>query len=345
VGADGHGESTANAYVYVKGVSGWPSSPTVSLHDPSGVASSDFGRSVSVAGNTIAVGSDFGLGGGGGVTYLYVRGATGWPSIPTVTLNDPGATNDDLFGHSVALSDTALVVGAPGTDSGAGTEYVYVESGGAWPTTPTVISPNPAPTVSSGYGSSVAISGNRVAVGADGAVAIEYKSPSGNPTNIQRILFDPSGIAAGAGDQFGNTVAITGTTVVVGTEASVAYLYVKGASSWPTSPTTTLPDPPGGFPQDNFGISMAASPSAIVIGDNASGPNGGGQAYVYTAIDGTWLSEPTATLSDPVSGSAGLADEFGKAVAVAGTTVLVGAPGTSSDTGHVGTGVAYLYAG
>jgi hypothetical protein len=45
-----------------------------------------------------------------------------------------------------------------------------------------------------------------------------------------------------------------------------------------------------------------------------------------------------------VSGSTGLADEFGKSVAVAGTTAVVGAPGTSSDNGNLATGVEDVFA-
>jgi hypothetical protein len=343
VGADGNSESTPDVYVYVKGASGFRSSPTVTLPDPSGNAFSDFGGSVAVSGDTIVVGSDYGTSGeSGGLAYIYVKGATGWPTTPTATLHDPGTGSGDMFGHAVAVSGTNVVVGAPGTD-GTGTEYIYAQGGGVWPTTPTVISPNPDPAVSNSYGLSVAASGRHVVVGAWGLAAIESVGPGGRPANINRVLLDPAGASSGESDAFGYAVGISGTTTVVTTNASVAYVYQKGTTAWPTTPTTTLPDPPGGFSQDNFGISVSVSPVAIVIGDNDSGANGGGQAYIYTSIDGTWLSEPTATLSDPGSGSTAFADEFGKSVSVNGTTAVVGAPGTYSDIGNVATGATYLY--
>jgi hypothetical protein len=345
VGANGNnGDGAADAYIYAKGVSGFSEKPTATLAEPFGNSGSDFGRTVAVAGNTVAVGSPYPFGGSGGLVYLYVKGPAGWPTTPTVTLTDPG-TGSDEFGWSVAVAGNTLVVGAPATDGGAGTEYIYQRTGGIWPTTPTVISPNPDPSVSDAYGSSVGVSGSKVVVGAEGLAAIEHVPASGFPTTINRILLDPAGATAGESDFFGNTVAITGNTVVVGTQtqgASVAYIYQRGTTKWPTSPTVTLPDPPGGFPQDNFGISISASPGAIVIGDNDSGATGDGQAFIYTAIDGTWLSEPTATLDTP-DPSPTASDQFGQSVAVAAGTVVVGAPGISSDSGAIAAGVAYLF--
>jgi len=52
------------------------------------------------------------------------------------------------------------------------------------------------------------------------------------------------------------------------------------------------------------------------------------------------LTEPTATIDDPAADNA---DQFGQSVAVGATTVVVGAPGTSSDVGTIATGVAYLF--
>jgi hypothetical protein len=341
VGADRNKEGLGKAYIYLRGPSGFRSAPAATLSDPAASSMSCFACSVAASGDTVAVGSPYEFGNGGGDVYLYVRGTSGWPATPTVKLVDPGTGSGDSFGYSVAMSGNLLVIGAPGTDSNAGTEYIYVRTaGGSWPATPTVISPNPAPTVSSDYGQSVSASGTSVAVGATGAAAIEHVGPGGFPTNITRILFDPAGVSSGASDFYGERVAISGNNVVVGTDVSTAYIYVKGTSGWPTKPTVTLPDPPGGFPQDNFGIGIAAAPGVIVVTSNDSGASGGGQAYIYGQLDGSWLSEPVATIDDP-AGSYN--DQFGQSVAVAGTTVVVGAPGTSSDSAVPATGVADLF--
>ena len=73
-----------------------------------------------------------------------------------------------IFGYSVAISGTRVVVGANGDDTGAsdaGSAYVYDLSGGT-PTVPVATLNNPGPAASDYFGNSVAISGTRVVVGA-----------------------------------------------------------------------------------------------------------------------------------------------------------------------------------
>jgi hypothetical protein len=63
-----------------------------------------------------------------GAAYVYMEGAHGWPTVPTVTLDDPAVpTGGYDFGTSVALSGTTMVVGADGTDSLAGATYIFVK--------------------------------------------------------------------------------------------------------------------------------------------------------------------------------------------------------------------------
>jgi hypothetical protein len=173
-----------------------------------------FGASVAVSGKTIVVGA-YGGPAGAGVAYVYEKGAPGWPASPTATLTDPDATSGDLFGYSVAVSGSAIVIGAPGTNSNAGSEYIYIASSSVWPSTPTVIAPNPAPSLCDGFGVSVAISGSNVVVGAAGS------------TEPVATLTDPGGDLA---DEFGRAVAVSNGAVIVGapgtaTGEGAAYMY------------------------------------------------------------------------------------------------------------------------
>ena len=101
VGADdtGANSSAGAAYIYEKGASGWPTTPTVTLTDPAATAGDEFGFSVAVAvtGTTVIVGAPL-TSSSEGAAYIYVKGASGWPTTPTVTLTDPAATADDNFG-------------------------------------------------------------------------------------------------------------------------------------------------------------------------------------------------------------------------------------------------------
>lgn len=57
---------------------------------------------------------------------------------------------------------------------------------------------------------------------------------------------------------------MSGNTAIVGaygtnSGAGKAYIYVKGTSGWPTTPTTTLSDP-AAAEDDQFGASVACCP-------------------------------------------------------------------------------------
>ena len=323
-------------YVYQHKLSGWSTTPRTTLHDPQHVAYDGFGWGVSASGTTLVVGAANGGASGGGVVYVYNKTAAGWPTLPTATIQDPNATSGDQFGWSVGVSPNAIVVGSPGSID-AGTEYIYLASGGVWPTTPSVISPNPAPSICTGYGGSVAISGWTAAIGCPGTTTssslafIEHITPSGYGTGIVRTLQDPG---ATAGDSFGQAVAVSGPNVVVGTLAFTGphdvYVYTKGASGWPSTPTTTIPDP-GGSSQDNFGATVSISGAVIAVGDNATGV-----AYLYGTLDGAWLPAPEATVTDPNNDPE--FDSFGQDVSVSGSSLIVGAPDTNT-----GAGAAYLF--
>jgi hypothetical protein len=75
---------------------------------------------------------------------------------------------------------------------------------------------------------------------------------------------------------------------------------------------------------DAFGISVAASEDAIVVGADMDDDQGqdSGSAYVFVRNGSDWYEEAKLLASD---GQAG--DQFGASVAVSGDIVVVGAPG------------------
>ena len=230
--------------------------PTATLSDPEATPGDLFGLSagVSVSGTTVVIGAP-GANSVGAV-YIYVKGRTGWSTTPTTTLSDPAATEGDEFGVAVAVSRwSALtaVVGAIGTNSDAGAAYIYVKGASGWSTTPTTTLSDPAATAGDEFGESVAVAGRTAVVGAigtnasTGAAYVYVNQASDWPSTPTETMSDP---AATAGDYFGYSVAVAkgGPTVVVGapftdSNTGAAYIYVNGASGWPTAPTTTLSDP------------------------------------------------------------------------------------------------------
>src|SRR5262249_43550973 len=146
------------------------------------------------------------------------KGVAGWPTTPTATLTDPAAHVNDRFGLSVAVAGTIATVDAGGTDGGNcfPTVYIYAQSIAGWPTTPTSSLTDPRDSCVDSFGVSMALSRSTLVVGtqeAAGAAFIYRKSPTGLPTTPIATLVDPAPTGA---DFFGQSVALSGTTAVVG---------------------------------------------------------------------------------------------------------------------------------
>jgi hypothetical protein len=214
IGAPGTNGSAGAAYIYVKGGTGWPASPTATLQDPAASAHDSFGNSIAVWGDTVIVGAPF-TRKYVGAAYIYVLGAAGWPTTPTVTLQDPAAnTYDARFGWSVAVSVNTAVVGAIGSKEmgigpSSGAAWTYPKGAAGWPTSPTA---NLYPVSQSGavFGYSLAMSATTVMVGEPGTllpvVWIYHKGGSGWHTSPNVL---------------GRSVAISGTTAIVGLYGSI----------------------------------------------------------------------------------------------------------------------------
>ena len=145
-----------------------------------------FGDSVALSGNTLAVGAtaeDSDATGvstttpitanngasNSGAVYVFTRDARGtWTQQAYIKASNTGA--DDLFGGSVALSGDTLAVGAQSEDSAfqnSGAVYVFTRSVTTWTQQgPPLKASNPG--LRDSFGSSVALSGDTLVVGAIG---------------------------------------------------------------------------------------------------------------------------------------------------------------------------------
>lgn len=341
-----------SAYVYDL-TSASPTVPVFTLNNPGPAANDRFGRSVAISGTRVVVGAYWDSTGAAsaGSTYVYDL-SSGTPTVPVTTLNNPSPAASDQFGKSVAISGTRIVIGADFDDTGAtdaGSAYVYDLSSGT-PTVPIATLNNPSPGVNDYFGTSVAISGTRVVVGAsqddtgasDAGSAYVYDLNSGAPTMPVATLNNPS---PASGDWFGRSVAISSTRVVVSayfddtgaTDAGTAYVYDL-SSGTPTVPAATLnnPSPAAG---DYFGFLVAISGTRVVVGAYRvdSGATDAGTAYVYDLISPT-PTVPVATLNNPTPGTN---DQFGYSVALDGSTIVIGAP--LDDTVAYDKGYAYVF--
>jgi hypothetical protein len=326
IGAPGSNVGGGEAYVFVRSGSTWSEQAT--LADPAGISADDFGNSVAISGSTAVIGAPDSIS-TVGEAYVFVRSGTTWSQQAALT--DPGATVGDQFGQSVAITGSTTVIGAPG-GSGAGVAYVFVRSGTAWAQQTELTAADAAS--GDDFGSSVAISGSTALVGNPfhnsntGTASVFVRS--GTSWSQQTELTDPG---ATANDQFGHSVAITGSTAVVGTPGGagtgVAYVFVRSGTSWSQQAELTAV---GGAAGDKFGSSVTVSGTTAVVGADA-GNAGTGAAYTFVRAGTAWTQQAELTAS---GGAAG--DDFGHSVAIAGSTIVAGADGTSSSAG-----AAYLF--
>lgn len=299
----------------------------------------------------------------------------GIPLVPDLLLPSmaPDQLEFDHFGWSVDLYGDTLVVGAPHHDGGmtlpiaglppdlgfdSGAVYVFVRGlGGAWTQQAKLTSPLlttvPRAAEAENFGSSVALSGDTLAIGAEGntfpvppALLTDLYAGGGYGSVGGVYIFTRTGstwaqqgaLLRGAQvsnqDHFGGSVDLDGDTLVVGARFGGAlpftlrightYVFERAAGVW----TQTARLAASSFSDfDHFGNSVSISGATIVIG--APGTNGipagsipdAGAAYVFDKVGALWIQ--TAVL---MSAAATSQDYFGWAVSVDQDSIAVGAP-------------------
>ena len=167
-------------------------------------------------------------------------------------------------------------------------------------------------------------------------------SPQGTPLEpLEQIqkLTSSDGLAD---DRFGTSVAIFGTSAIIGVPGDSvagnpgqgsAYIFEHDGNAWVQQAKLTAED---GFTQDAFGTSVGIYGDTAIVGartdDVVFANDNQGSAHVFTRVAGVWVHQAKLTSSDGTSG-----DEFGGAVAIFGSTVVIGAPSAEVQ------GAAYVY--
>ncbi len=304
-----------------------------------------FGGSVAISSDRMVVGAqiDETNGVNSGSAYVYERSSGEWMETAKLLASD--GAEGDFFGLPVALSGDRIAVGASGKGSekglGVGAAYIFDLAGGEWKETKLVASDGAAFDL---FGQSVALSGDRLVVGAvrndengtdSGAVYVFELQGDQWVETAKLLASDGSG-----GDWFGNSVALSGDRLVVGAPKAAgllgaAYVFDFDGAKWVE--TAKLLASKGEF-NDNFGGSVALSGDRVVagapVGDNDAGVDTG-VAFVFQ-WDGAQWSETRLVPSD-----GGAIDQFGSSVAAYGDRVVVGA--FLHDGGGKDAGAAYVY--
>ena len=292
--SNSNGTGAGAVYVFTRSVSTWTQQAKLLASDAAGTAQANdnFGISVAIDGDTIAVGA---VGAESkGAAYIYTRSGTSWTEQAKLLPSD--LLGSDNFGCSVSISGDTAVVGSKWQDTGgsnAGAAYTFVRSGVTW----TQQSKIQASDKEAGdqFGYSVAIDGDTVVVGApyedtvasDAGAAYIFIRSGTTWTEQAKIQDDIPTL----GDRFGWSVAISGDTVVVGnylddTDALAnngsACIFTRSGSTWSQRATLLASDKES---YDQFGTSVAIDVDTAIIGapNEDTGGSNAGAAYIFQA--------------------------------------------------------------
>jgi hypothetical protein len=246
-----------------------------------------FGCSVSIKGNHAIVGA-YDDNGNKGEAYIYYKdhpAADGWGNVALLT--DAGGAAGDLFGYSVCISDNYAIVGAPNADGTEGLALIYTKiTDTNWgPGVPTEIKKG-TPIAGDAFGRSVAVTDSYAAAGASGKqYAYAFRRSGSSWIQEAELIANP---ASQAGDNFGWSIALSGTQVIVGaygddSNRGSAFGFIRSKDgTWgytynnPLAAETRAAD-------ENFGYSVAVCGRYAVVGaykDSTVFANGG-SAHIF----------------------------------------------------------------
>ena len=254
----------------------------IQAFDPPGTSDAQFndqfGYSVAVSDTRIVVSAPYEDTTASQAGSAYIFDIDG-NQIAKIQASDAQAS--DYFGWSVAVSDTRIVVGAYGRSSYAGAAYIFDLNGNQ-------LAMIQASDAQGGdqFGYSVAVSDTRIVVGAS------YEDTGGSNTG-SAYIFDINGNQlakiqasdAEAGDEFGVSVAVSNTRIVVGayredTSAGSAYIFDIDGNQIAKIQAS---DAQIG---DWFGYSVSVSDTRIVVGarlEDTTAINAG-SAYIFQNV-------------------------------------------------------------
>ena len=335
--------SSGAAYIFKRSGVTW--TLDAYLKAPNNNDSDEFGKSVAISGDLVAVGapmedhdsttiltslaSDNDNSSNSGAVYVFRRnsGTGNWEfkSFIKAANNETGAS--DQFGTYISLNSTTLAVGVPLEDSNV-----------------------------QGISNGTTASADDT-VPQSGAVYVYTSSDSGDTWAQQSYI---KAINAGSNDSFGASVGVSGETLVVGapkedsdhtsitngssitgdnnsgSNAGAAYVYTRSGSNWSMQAYLKASNNSTSI-ESEFGTSVSVSGDLIVVGspkeyadqtgntngtgsDTNTGSSESGAAYVYLRTSNSWAQE--SYLKALNNGST---DWFGHSVAISSDTLVCGA--------------------
>ena len=291
-----------------------------------------------------------------GAAYVYRRdfgGAGNWGLVKKLVASD--ASSGDEFGTSVSIDGDIIAVGAPNEDfapsSNNGAIYMFGRDNGGAENWGQFMQRRANDLASSDFfGASVSVSqtasttyviaGSRMSdpLGLESGSAYIFDRNFGGANNFgqQQKL---TALGGASGDQYGVSVAIDGTTAVVGSyfdndnglQSGSAFVYDFNGTTWNLIIKLTASD---GEPYDQFGNAIDIDGNNVVVGARYENTREG-SLYLFNRNEGGSGNWGEVGKRDPSDGSS--FDQFAYSVAISGCTIIAGAPkhniGATNDQG------------
>ena len=362
--ADNSATDSGAVYVFVRTNTDW--TQKAYLKAPGAPTGSLFGQSVAIAGDTMVVGAPGQ--GAAGMAYLFTRTDGAWGQAFELTSLSSGS--GDQFGRDVDISSAGdrIIVGAPfedkaGADSGAAHTFLYSNS--TWAKEAQLQASNGE--ANDWFGRSVSLDGTIAVVGAPGEDSSTRDDEASNATTESGAAYVFSrGDTAWtrisylkaqepvANARFGESVAISGTTTIVGSpdeSSGAAYVFVTEAGASATelqkrlTPYSTTGDSRFGHDVAIFGeLAAIGAPREDSYGEQADN----GSTYVLARSGTSWSVINRHRAHKPDA-----SDWFGFSVDMTDTTVVAGGVledsnatgvgGDAADNSATNSGAAYVF--
>jgi hypothetical protein len=334
------------------------------LSPSDGERGDQFGLSLAMSGDTLAVASPRRA--GGGAIYVFVKPTGGgWADATETAKLTPSAGNASKFLGPVAIDGDTIVAADPFLTEGAngfqGAVLVFVKPVGGWADaheTAALTASDGGAFDEIGAGG-VGVSGDTVIAGASshkvgttpnqGAVYVFTKPAAGWADEHEAAQLTASD---GREDDHLGIASVDGDVVVAGAPdhavggnlaQGAAYVFVKPAAGWKSATQNAELTASNGGSGDNLGETTDVSGDVVAVGAperTVGGRFEQGSAYVFEKPSAGWSDEhqqATLTASD---GQAG--DKLGVAVATSGDTVLAGADHFGNTNSPIGSS-AYAF--
>jgi hypothetical protein len=266
----------------------------------------------------------------------------------------PSAQHDT--GRSLALNatGTTLLIGANYLTTNS-TGLVWQRGTGSFAFQAEVRPPLQSAPFDHGRGEQVALSGETAVAGApffpnsagfSAGTAFVFTRNITTWAAQAQLFGDDGGGNFQANADFASAIAIDGNTIVIGaprhdtapfSDSGAVYIYTRSGVNWsqvqrllPPSPNTT----------GNFGIAVALEGDYLIIGEpgNLNGSDVASLAYVYQRAGGSFTLAQTLTAQNANSPT-----EFGLAIAISGSKLLIGAPNEDFVDPERFIGAAYVF--